>query len=175
MSKWFSRVLQHHSSKASVLQRSAFFIFQFSHLFMTTGKPIALTIWTFVGKVMSLLFNMLSRFVNAFLPRSKHLLISWLQSPSTVILEPKKTESVTASIVCPSICHEVMELDAMIFVFWMLSFNQFFHSLSPSSRGALVPLHFRPLKLYHPDLWGCCYFSPQFWLHPGISYEVLWT
>ena len=83
-------------------------------------KNQVLTRWTFVGKVMSLLFNMLSRFVIAFLPRSKHLLISWLQSPYAVILEPKKIKSVTVSIVFPSICHEVMELDAMILVFWML-------------------------------------------------------
>ena len=84
---------------------------------MTTGKTIALTIWIFVGKVMSLLFNVLSRFVIAFFPRSKHLLISWLQSPSAVILEPKKIKSVTVSIVFPSICHEIMGLDAMIFIF----------------------------------------------------------
>ena len=84
---------------------------QLSHPYMTTGKTIALTRWTFVGKVMSLLFNMLSRFVIAFLPRSKHPLISWLQSPSAVILEPKKIKSVTVSIVSPSICHEVMELE----------------------------------------------------------------
>ena len=83
-------LLQHHSSKASILQCSAFFIVQLSHLYMTTGKTIALTRWTFVGKVMSLLFNMLSRLVIAFLPRSKHLLISWLKSPSAVILEPPK-------------------------------------------------------------------------------------
>ena len=84
---------------------------------MTTGKTIALTRWTFVGRVMSLLFNMLSRLVIAFLPRSKHLLISWLQSPSAVILEPKKIKYVTVYIVSPSICHEVMGLDAMILVF----------------------------------------------------------
>ena len=92
-------LLQHHSSKASILQCSAFFIVQISHLYMTTGKTIALTIWTFVSKVMSLLFNMLSRLVIAFLPRSKCLLISWLQSLSAVILEPKKIKSVTVSIV----------------------------------------------------------------------------
>ena len=92
-------LLQHHSSKASILQHSAFFIVQLSHPYMTTGKTIALTRWTFVGKVMSLLFNMLSRLVIAFLPRSKHLLISWLQSLSTVILEPRKIKSVTVSIV----------------------------------------------------------------------------
>ena len=91
-------LLQHHSSKASILRCSAFFMVQLSHLYMTTGKTIVLTIWTFVGKVMSLLFNMLSRFVIAFLSRSKRLLISWLQSPSTVILEPKKIKSVTVSI-----------------------------------------------------------------------------
>ena len=90
---------------------------------MTTGKTIALTIWIFVDKVISLLFNMLSRFVIAFLPRSKHLLISWLQSPSTVILEPKKIKSVTVSIASPSTYHEVMELDTMIFIFGMLSFK----------------------------------------------------
>ena len=113
-------LLQHHSSKASVLQRSAFFIVQLSHPYVTTGKTIALTRQTFVGKVKSLLFNMLSRFVIAFLSRSKHLLISWLQSPDgadAVILEPKKIKSVTVSIVSPSICHEVMGPDAMILVF----------------------------------------------------------
>ena len=108
--------LQHHSSKASVLQCSAFFTTQLSHPYMTTGKTIALTIQTFVSKVMSLLFNVLSRFVIAFLLRSKHLLISQLLSPSTVILEPKKAKSVTVSIVSPSICCEVMGLDAMILV-----------------------------------------------------------
>ena len=116
----FKSLLQHHSSKASILWRSAFFIVQFSHPYMTTGKTIALTRWTFVGKVMSLLFSMLSRLVIAFLPRSKHLLISWLQSPSAVILEPKKLKHVTVSIVSTSICHEVMGPDAMILVFWNL-------------------------------------------------------
>ena len=101
--------LQHHSSKASILQCSAFFMVQISHPYMTTGKTIALTRWTFVGKVMSLLFNMLSRLVIVFLPRSKHLLISWLQSQSAVILEAKIIKSLTLSIVSPSICHEVMD------------------------------------------------------------------
>ena len=110
-------LLQHHSSKASILQCSAFFIVQLSHPYMITGKTIALTRWTFVGKVMSLLFNMLSRLVITFLQRSKHLLISWLQSPSAVILEPRKIKSATVSTVSPSICHEVMGLDAMIFIF----------------------------------------------------------
>ena len=109
-------LLQHHSSKASFLQCSAFFIVQLSHPYMTTGKTIALTRWTFVGKVMSLLFNTLSRLVIVLLPRSKGLLISWLQSPSAVILEPPKIKSVTVSTVSPSICHEVMGPDAMILV-----------------------------------------------------------
>ena len=110
-------LLQQHSSKASILRCSAFFIVQLSHPYMTTGKAIALTRRTFVGKVMSLLFNMLSRLVIAFLTRSKRLLISWLQSASAVILEPKKIKSLTVSIVSPSICHEMMGPDAMIFVF----------------------------------------------------------
>ena len=101
-------LLQHQSSKASILQRSAFFMVQFSHPYVTTGKPIALTRQTFAGKVMSLLFNMLSRLVITFLPRSKHLLILWLKSPSAVILEFKKIKSVTVCIVSPSICHEVI-------------------------------------------------------------------
>ena len=105
-------LLQHHSSKASILWHLAFFRVQLSHPCMTTGKTIALTKWTFVDKVMSLFFNMLSRLVTTFLPRSEHLLISWLQSPSAVILEPKKVKSVTVPIVSPSICHEVMGPDA---------------------------------------------------------------
>ena len=110
-------LLQHYSSKASILWCSVFFILQLSHPYMMTGKTIALTRWTLVGKVMSLLFNMLSRLVIAFLPRSKHLLISWLQSPSAVILEAPKINSFTVSIVSPSIWYEVMGPDAMIFVF----------------------------------------------------------
>ena len=101
-------LLQHHSSKASILQHSAFFIVQLPHPYMTTQKTTALTRWTFDGKVMSLLFNMLSRLAITFLPRSKHLLISWLQSPSPVILEPPKIKSATVSTVSPSNCHEVM-------------------------------------------------------------------
>ena len=97
-------LLQQHSSKASILWCSAFFVVQLSHLYMTTGKTITLTVWTFVGKVMSLLFNMLSRFRIAFLPRSKHLLILWLQSPSAVILEPRKIKSATASTFSSTIC-----------------------------------------------------------------------
>ena len=110
-------LFQHRSSKASILRGSAFFIVQLSHPYMTTGKIIALTRLTFVGKVMSLLFHMLSRLVITFLPRSKHLSISRLQAPSAVILEAKKIKSVSVSIVSPSICHEVMGPDAMIFVF----------------------------------------------------------
>ena len=110
-------LLQHRSSKASILQCSAFFTVQLSHPYMTTGKTIALTRRTLVGKVMSLLFNMLSRLVITFLPRSKCLLISWLQSPSAVILEPPKVKSDTVFTVSPSISHEVMGPDAMILVF----------------------------------------------------------
>ena len=110
-------LLQQHSSKASILRWSAFFIFQLSHPYMSTWKIIALTRWTFVGKVMSLTYNMLSRLVITFLPRSKRLLISWLLSPSALILEPRKIKSTTVSTVSPSIFHEVMGPDAMILVF----------------------------------------------------------
>uniref|UniRef100_A0AC11D5H8 Uncharacterized protein n=5 Tax=Ovis aries TaxID=9940 RepID=A0AC11D5H8_SHEEP len=110
-------LLQYHSSKASIIRRSAFFTVQLSHPYMTTGKTIALTRRTFVGKVISLLLNMLSRLVISFLSRDKRLLILWLQSPSAVILEPPKIKSDTVSTVSPSICHEVMGPDAMIFVF----------------------------------------------------------
>ena len=124
-----SSLLQHHSSKASIFQRSAFFTVQLSHPYMTTGKTIALTRWTSVDRVMSLLFNMLSKLVITFLPRSKRLLISWLQSPSAVILEPKKIKSDTVSTVSPSISYEVMRPDALILVFWMLSFKPTFSTL----------------------------------------------
>ena len=157
-------LLQNHNSKASILWCSASFMVQLSHPFMTTGKTIALTIQTFVSKVMSLLFNTLSRFVIAFLPRSKCLLISWLPSLSTVILEPKKRKSVTTSIFSPSIWHEVMGPGAMILIFkrWILS--QLSHSpLSPSSRGSLVPLQFLPLGWYHLPIWDWWYFSWQSW------------
>ena len=109
--------LQHHSSKASILLHSAFFIVQLSHPYMTTGKTTALTRQPFVGKIMSLLFYILFRLVITFLPRSKHLSISWLQSPSTVILEPPKIKSDTVSTISPSISQEVMGPDAMIFIF----------------------------------------------------------
>ena len=137
-------LFQHHSLKASILWCSAFFIVQLSHPHVTTGKTIALTRRTFVDKVISLLFNMLSRLVITFLPKSKCLLISWPQSPSAVILEPPEIKSASVPTVSPSICHEVMGPDAMIFVFWMLSFKPTFHSpLSLSSRGSLG-IHFLP-------------------------------
>ena len=122
-------LLQHHSSKASILRHSPFFTVQLSHPYMTIGKTIALTRQTFVGKVMSLLFNMLSRLVITFLPRSKCLLVSWLQLPSAMSLEPQKIKSATVSTVSPSICHEVMGPDTMILVFWMLSFKPTFFTL----------------------------------------------
>ena len=138
-------LLQQHSSKASILWHSAFFIVQLSHPYMTAGKTISLTRWTFVGKVMSLPFNMLSRLVITFLSRSKRLPVSWLQSPSAVILEAPKIKSVTVSTLSPSICHEVMGPDATVLVFRMLSFKPTFHSpLSLSSRGSLALLHFLP-------------------------------
>jgi len=147
-------LLQHHSSKASILRRSAFFIVQLSHPYMTTGKTTALTRWTFVGKVMSLLFNMLSRLVIDFLPRIKCLLISWLQSPSAVILEPPKIKSVTFPIVSPSIYHEVMGPDVMIFIFWMLnsafslsSFTFIKRLFSYSSLSAIRVASFAYLRL----------------------------
>ena len=159
------RSLLQHNWKASIIQHSAFFMIQVSHPYMTTGKIIALTIQTFVSKVMSLLFNMLSRFVIIFLPRSKCLLISWLQSPSAVILEPNKIKCVTFPLFFPSTCHEVMELDAMIFAFWMLSFKPAFSlsSLTPLSRSCPVPLHFLPLRWYLLNIWGYWYFSWQSW------------
>ena len=110
-------LFQYHSSKASILQHIAFFIVQLSYPYMANGKNTALTRWTFVGKVMSQVFKMLSRFVKAFLPRSERLLISWLQSPSSVILEPPKIKVLTVSIASPFLSHEVMGPDAMIFVF----------------------------------------------------------
>ena len=137
-------LLQHHNLKASLLWCSAFSMVQLWHPYMTTGKTIALTRRTFVSKVMSLLL-ICCLVVITFLPRSKRLLISWLQSPTAVILEPKKIKFLTGFTVSPSICHEVMGPDAIINVFWMLSLSWHFHSLlSLSSRGSLVPLHFLP-------------------------------
>ena len=117
LSKGLLSLLQHHSLKASILQCSAFIMIQLLHPYMTAEKIIILTTWTFVSKVMSLLFNMLSRLVIAFLPKSKWLLISWLQSPSEVILEPKKINSATVFYIFPLYLHEVMELDTMILIF----------------------------------------------------------
>ena len=119
-------LFQHHSFKALILLWSVIFTVQLAHMYMTTGKTIALTIRTFVSKVISPIFNMLSRFVTTFHPKSEHLLISWLQSPSAVILKPKKIKSVIVSIVSLYICHEVMGPDAMIFIFWMFSFKPAF-------------------------------------------------
>ena len=165
--------LQHHSSKASILQCSAFFTVQLSHPYMTTGKTIALTRWTFVDKVISLLFNMLSRLVITFLPRSKRLFISWLQSPSAVILEPKKIKSDPVSTVSQSICHEVMGPDAMILVFWMLSFQPTFslssctfikRLFSSSSLSAIrvVSSVYLKLLIFLPAIWipACASSSP---------------
>ena len=157
-------ILQCHNSKASVLWHSAFFMVQLLHPYMTTGKIIALTRWTFVSKVMSLLFNTRSRFVIAFLPRRKCLLISWLQSPSAVILQPKKMNFVTVSTFYPPVCHEVMGPDAIILAFWMLSFKPAFHSpLSPSSRDSLVLICFLLLEWYHLFICSCSNFSQQSW------------
>ena len=154
---------QCHSSKALILWHSAFIIVQLSHPYMTTRKTIALTRWTFVDKVMSLLFNMLSRLVIALLPRSECLLISWLHSPFSVILEPPKIKSATVS---PSICHEVMGLDAMILVFWKLSFKPNF-SLSSF---IFIQRLFSLLSAIRVHIWGYWYFSQQSWfqlvLHP---------
>ena len=143
-------LFQHHSSKASILQCSAFSMVQLSHPYMTTGKTTALTRQTFVGKVMSLLFNMLSRFIIAFLPWSEHLLISWLKSPSTMILESKKIKCATVFIFPSCICHDMMGLDAIILVFLMLSFKPASSlPVLPSSRGFLVPLPFLSLGYCH--------------------------
>ena len=153
-------LLQHHSSKALILQHSAFFTVQLSHPYMTTGKTTALTRWTFVGKVMSLLLNTLSRLVITFLLRSKYLLISWLQSPSAVILEPPKIKSDTVSTVSPSISHEVMGPDAMIFVFWMLNFKPTF-SLSTFTfiKRLFSSSSLSAIRVVSSAIWGYWYFS----------------
>ena len=159
-------LLQHHSSKASVLRCSAFFMVQLSHPYMATGKTVSLTRSTFVGKVMFLLFNMLSNLVIAFLPRSKCLLISWLQSPSALILEPPQIKSVTVSVVSPSICHEVMGPDAMILVFWMLSFKPVFSFSSFTFIKRLFSSSSLSAIRYQLHIWDYGYFSQQssFWL-----------
>ena len=150
---------------------------QLSHLYMTAGKTIALTLWTFVSKVMSLLFNMLSSFVIVILPRSKCLLISWLRSQSAMILEPKKIKSVTVYIFSPSICYEVMEPNAMILVFGMLSFKlAFFHSpLSPSSKlkRLFSSSSLSAIRVVSSAFWGCLHFFWQSWfqlvIHPFLT------
>ena len=155
-------LFQHHNSKALIPHCSTFFMVQLLHLYMTTGKNIALTAWTFVNKVMSLIFNMLSKFVIAFLPVSKCLLIVWLHSPTPVILEPKNIKSVGVSIVSPSICLEVMKPNAMICFLNIDFLNQNSHlPLSPSSRGSSVPLCFLSLERNHLHIWGYWYFSWQ--------------
>ena len=168
---------------------SAFFIVYLSHPYMTTGKTIALTTRTFVSKVMSLLFNMLFRLVIAFLPRSKRLLISWLQSPSAVILEPKKRKYLTVSIVAPSICHEVMGPDAMIFVFWMLSFKPTFllssftfikrlFSFCSLSAIRVISSAYLRLLMFLPAILIPGRIKPVLdlcFIQPGISHDVLCT
>ena len=174
--------LQHHSSKASILWRSAFFTVQLSHPYMTTGKAIALTRRTFVGKVLSLLLNRLSTLVIIFLPRSNPLLILWLQSPSAVILEPKIIKSDIVSTVSPSISHEVMGPDAMIFVFWMLNFKPTFslstftfikRLFSSSSLSAIrvVSSAYQRLLIFLPAILIPACASSQ----PSISHDVLCT
>ena len=145
---------------------------------MTTGKTIALPRWTFVSKVLSLLFNMLSRLVIAFLPRSKGLLILWLQSPSAVILEPPKIKSVTVSIVSPSICHELMGPDAMIFIFWMLNFKPPFSlsSLTFIKRFFSSCLLSATRVVCHLCIWGYWYFSQLSWFQLVIppAWHFVW-
>ena len=149
-------LLQHHSLKASVLQCSAFLMVQLSHPYMTTGETTAMTIWTFVGKVMPLLFNMLSREVIAFLPRSKHILISWLQSPSAVILEPPQIKSVTVPTVSPSICHKVMPSSHFFkpaFSFSSFTFTEKLFSSSLLSAVRVVTSAYLRLLIFLPASW----------------------
>ena len=172
--------LQQHISKASILWCSAFFIVQLSYPYMTTGKTTALTRQTFVGKVMTLLFNMLSRLVITFLWRSTRLLISWLQSPSAVIVKPKKIKSATVSTVSPSIYHEVKGPDAMILVFWMLSFMPTF---SLSSFTFIKRLFSSSSLFCHKGGVTCIFevndISPSnldsslCFIQPSVSYDVL--
>ena len=175
-SKGLSSLLQHHSSIASILWCSAFFIVQLSYPYMTNGKTIALTRWTFVGKI-SLYFNMLSSFVIALLWRSEHLLISWVQLPSAVILEPKKIKPVSVSIVSPCVFHDVLGLEAMIFILWMLtlkpvyslsSFTFIKRLFSSSSLSAIkvVSAVYLRLLIFLPAVWipACASSSPPFCL-----------
>ena len=170
-------LLQHHSSKASILQCSVFFIVQFSYPHMTTGKTLAFTRWIFVDEVTFLLCNMLSRLVITFLPRSNCLLISWLQSLSAVILEPKKRKSVTASTFLLLFAMKWCDQIPWSELFECLALSQLFHSpLLLSSRGFLIPIHFLPLDWYHLHIWGW-YFSRNldsnlWFIQPGISHDV---
>ena len=171
-------LLQHHSSKASILHHSAFFVVQLSHPYMTTRKTIALTRWSIVGKIMSLLFNMLSRLIITFLPRSKHLLISWLQSPSAVILKPtQKVKFVTIFIVSPSISHEVMWLDAMILVFWMLSFKLAFSLSSFTFIKSLFSSLLSAVRVVSPAYLRLLIFlqSSELSKFLGFLYSYLWS
>ena len=179
LSKRLKSLLQHCKLKASILQCSGFFMDLLAHPYRTTGKSTLssiLTLWTFVVKLMSLLFNMMSRFVTAFLSRSKHLLISWLQSLSRVILKHKKIKSLTTSTFPPSICHEVMGLDVMIFAFWMLSFKPAFSlssftfikrlfSSSSLSAISVVSSAYLRLLIFPPAILipACDSSSPAFW------------
>ena len=177
-------LLQHHSSKASILQCSPFFIVHLSHPYMTTGKTIALTRWTFVGKVMSLLFIMLSKLVITFLPKSNRPLISWLQLPSAVILEPKKIKSVTVFTISPSVCYEVMGPDAMILVIWMLSFKptfslssfifikRLFSSSSLSARRVVSSAYLRLLIFLPVILIPACASSSPVFLRMYSAYKL---
>ena len=177
-------LLQHHGSKASILWCSAFCIVQLSHPYMTTGKTIALTKRIFIGKVMSLLFHMMSRLVVTFLPSSKRLLISWLQSPSAVILEPRKIKSATVSTVSPSICHEVIGPDAMILVFWMLSskptfslssftfIKRLFSSFSLSAIRVVSSAYLRLFIFLSAILIPACAFSSPAFLTMYSSYKL---
>ena len=171
-------LLPQHSSKASILLHSAFFTAQLSHTYMTTGKIIVLTRWTFVEKVMSWLFNMMSRLIITVFPRSKSLLISWLQSPSAVILELQKIKPATVYTDSPSVCHEVMGPDARILVFWMFSFKQTFslssftfikRLFSSSSLFAIrvVSSAYLRLLIFLPAVLSLCFFQPS------VSYDVL--
>ena len=168
-------LLQHHSSKASILQHLAFFIVQLSHPYMTIGKAIALTRWIFVGKVMSLLFNMMTRLVITFLPRSKHLLISWVLSPSAVILEPLKIKSATVSTVSLPICHKVMEPNAMILVFWMLSFKSTFLLSSFTFTKRLFTSSLSVIRVVSSAYLRLLIFLPTTWfqlvLHPSQCFS----
>ena len=140
-----------------------------THLYMTTVKTIALTVWTIVGKVMFLHFNMMSRFVIAFLPRNKHLLISWLQLPFAVIFEHKKIKSVTVSIFSPSFCHEIMGLDAMILIFWMLNFKPTFSLSSFTFIKRLFNSLLSAKGWCHLCIWSYWYFLPAILIPPCAS------